>query len=712
MVPLTFLRKKAAHSVPLLLAALIFTGCGTQAPDQSTAHMQGSAQADSGFYLQQMSQSTNDTRINWQLLAIRALLKEGKTQQAAELFSQLPQDLNDTQRHEQTLLSAELKVAQKDYDGAKKILGTIDLSTLDKNQQARFWQAGITAEQGRPSLTLLRALIAQEPLLAGADKQKNIDATWQALASMTQDQAKALVINADENVLQGWLDLQQMWFNNRSDPNMLKAGITDWQKRYPQNPGAKMLPTQLVNVQNFKPASTSKIALLLPLNGQAAVFGRAIQQGFEAAKNGTTAVSGSAVPAQAAQAANVNDVVSPSAAETSDLTTAQTPAQGTMQNPVTAPTTQPATPAPAATQAPAETPAPATAEQPQPQTAQPEQQPSAQPQAVATTSANPSAELKIYDTSAQPLDQVLAQVQQDGASIVVGPLLKNNVEALMKSNTTLNVLALNQPEQVQNRANICYFALSPEDEARDAARHIHEQGKQAPLLLIPRSTLGDRVANAFAQEWQTLGGGVVLQQKFGSASELRAGVNGGAGIALNGSPVSASLPQQQSVTIGGLTIPAPPTDAQISGGGKVDSAYIVATPEEIAFIKPMIAMRNGSQSGATLYASSRSAQGTAGPDFRLEMEGLQYSEIPMLAGSNPQLMQQALGAVRNDYSLARLYAMGVDAWALANHFTQMRQVPGFELNGNTGDLTADQDCVINRKLSWLKYQQGQIVPAS
>lgn len=674
--------------------------------------MQGSAQADSGFYLQQMSQSTNDTRINWQLLAIRALLKEGKTQQAAELFSQLPQDLNDTQRHEQTLLSAELKVAQKDYGGAKKILGTIDLSTLDKNQQARFWQAGITAEQGRPSLTLLRALIAQEPLLAGADKQKNIDATWQALASMTQDQAKALVINADENVLQGWLDLQQMWFNNRSDPNMLKAGITDWQKRYPQNPGAKMLPTQLVNVQNFKPASTSKIALLLPLNGQAAVFGRAIQQGFEAAKNGTTAVSGSAVPAQAAQAANVNDVVSPSAAETSDLTTAQPPAQGTMQNPVTAPTTQPATPAPAATQAPAETPAPATAEQPQPQTAQPEQQPATQPQAVATTSAYPGAELKIYDTSAQPLDQVLAQVQQDGASIVVGPLLKNNVEALMKSNTTLNVLALNQPEQVQNRANICYFALSPEDEARDAARHIHEQGKQAPLLLIPRSTLGDRVANAFAQEWQTLGGGVVLQQKFGSASELRAGVNGGAGIALNGSPVSASLPQQQSVTIGGLTIPAPPTDAQISGGGKVDSAYIVATPEEIAFIKPMIAMRNGSQSGATLYASSRSAQGTAGPDFRLEMEGLQYSEIPMLAGSNPQLMQQALGAVRNDYSLARLYAMGVDAWALANHFTQMRQVPGFELNGNTGDLTADQDCVINRKLSWLKYQQGQIVPAS
>ncbi|SUH06922.1 LppC putative lipoprotein [Salmonella enterica subsp. enterica] len=40
------------------------------------------------------------------------------------------------------------------------------------NQQARYWQAQIVASQGRPSLTLLRALIAQEPLLAAKDKQK------------------------------------------------------------------------------------------------------------------------------------------------------------------------------------------------------------------------------------------------------------------------------------------------------------------------------------------------------------------------------------------------------------------------------------------------------------------------------------------------------------------------------------------------------------
>ncbi|SQC32889.1 penicillin-binding protein activator [Kluyvera cryocrescens] len=695
MVPSTFSRMKAARCLPVILAALIFAGCGTQAPDQSAAQLQGATQADSGFYLQQMQQSSNDSKTNWQLLAIRALLKEGKSQQALELYNQLPQELNAAQRQEQSLLAVEVKLAQKDFAGAQALLQKLKADDFDSALQARFWQDTISAEQGKPSLTLLRALIAQAPLLATqAEKQQNSDATWQVLSSMTQAQANALVINADENVLQGWLDLQRVWFDNRNDPDMMKAGIKDWQTRYPQNPGAKVLPSQLANVQSFKPASVNKIALLLPLSGQASVFGRTIQKGFEAAKNGISPVSGSAVPEQVAQAAST-DVISPSQAEITDLTSPQT------QAPVQAPAA--AAPVQAAATAQSDTAA-------TPETAEPA--PTEQPQAVASVAANPSAELKIYDTSAQPLNQILAQAQQDGVSLVVGPLLKNNVDELLKSNTSLNVLALNQPENVSNHANICYFALSPEDEARDAARHIHEQGKQSPLLLVPRNTLGDRVTQAFADEWQKLGGGTVLQQKFGSLSELRGGVNGGSGIALSGTPVISTQSQPQGVTIGGLTIPAAPTDAQITGSGKVDAAYILATPEEIAFIKPMIAMRNGSQSGSLLYASSRSAQGTSGPDFRLEMEGLQYSEIPMLAGSNPALMQQALRAVNNDYSLARLYAMGVDAWALANHFAQMRGMPGFEINGNTGDLSANPDCVINRKLSWLKYQHGQVVPAS
>ncbi|MCT4703108.1 penicillin-binding protein activator [Enterobacteriaceae bacterium H20N1] len=682
MLPSKFIRSKAGRCLPVVLAALVFAGCTTKAPDRSAAHIQGEVTADSAYYLQQMQQSADDSKTAWQLLAIHALLGEGKTQQAVELYNQLPQEMNNDRRLEKTLLAPEIKVALKDYAGANALLTGLDPSAFNKKQQARYYQAVIDASQNRPSLALLRAYIAQEPMLKGTTHQKNIDGTWQALTQLTPEQMNTMVINADENTLQGWLDLQRVWNDNRNDPNMLKAGIKDWQTRYPQNPGAKTLPTQLSNMQNYQQASVGKIALLLPLNGQAAVFGRAIQQGFEAAKNNgsapVAAVSPSAqMPDTSAQPAaeqtttDANAVAIPSDASVSDLTNEQ-----------------------AATQS-------------APQPAQPAVQ------SAASAPANPSAEVKIYDTSSQPLDQLLAQAQQDGATLVVGPLLKNNVDRLANSTTSLNILALNQPENVQNRPNICYFALSPEDEARDAANHIWQEGHRAPLLLVPRSALGDRVTSAFSAEWQKLGGGIVLQQKFGSVGELKQGINSGSGIALTGTPVTSSAPQQEAVTIGGLTIPAPPTDAQITAGSSegVDAAYIVATPDEVALIKPMIAMRTGSRSNVQLYASSRSSQGVNGPDFRLEMEGLQFSEIPMLSGGNSSLQQQALSAVRNDYSLARLYAMGIDAWSLANHFSQIRQVPGYQVNGNTGTLSANQDCVINRKLNWLKFSQGQIIPA-
>ncbi|WP_437616111.1 penicillin-binding protein activator [Erwinia sp. V71] len=692
MLPSKVVRNKAGRFVPVLLAALILAACGGQQVQQMPdANVQAPANKNSDYYLQQVQQSSDDNKADWQLLAIRALLNEGKYPEASQQLTQLPSQLSSSQQQELQLLNAQVAVSRQDIAGAQAVLAKLDPSALSADQQARYWQLQIAANQGRPSLTLLRAYIAQEPLLQGDDHQKNIDATWLALTQMTPDQMNSLVINADENTLQGWLDLLNLYNANRSDAEMLKAGISDWQTRYPNNPAAKTLPTMLSQSNSFQPASTGKIALLLPLNGQAQIFANAIQKGFNDAKNGVLATAAqpgaqpgaepqvNAQPADAAQPGSQNNpiaanpVISPSAVDT---TAAQTPADSTATGDV-----------------------------------------AAAPQGAVPQVAPPSSatEVKVYDTSSQPLQQVLTQAQQDGATLVVGPLLKNNVEELAGSQTPLNVLALNEPEQIQNLPNLCYFALSPEDEARDAAHHIWQQGKRSPLLLVPRGALGDRVSNAFAAEWQTLGGGTVLKQQFGSTAELKQGINSGAGISLTGTPVTVQQAQPQSVAIAGLNIPAPAdtaTAAPAASSGSVDATYIVATQNELQLIKPMIAMRVSSRDNLALYASSRSFQAGAGPDYRLEMEGLQFSDVPLLSGANPALMQQAAKAFNNDYSLVRLYAMGIDAWTLANHFNDMRQGTGFQLDGNTGKLSASQDCVINRKLTWSQYRQGQIVPAT
>jgi len=666
-------RTRSGRLLPAIIVAMLLASCSGQSPQAPTESVQGAASGSSDYYLQQAQQSGDDNKADWQLLAVRALVREGKAPQAYNQLNAMTQQLSAEQQLEQKLTTAEVQLALKDFAPAATTLSTIDPTSLTNDQKARYYQAQIDASQGRTSLGVIRAYIAQEPLLQGQPHQANIDRTWMSLTQLSAQDAASIVINADENTLQGWLDLLSVWQSNKQDPDLLKAGIKDWQRRYPVNPAAKNLPVQLNNVLSFQQASTGKIALFLPMSGPAQVYGNAIQQGFNAAMTG-----------QVSQPAPQNASVD----------------QNAQAQPATDPDAAVSTSAPDASAS----------------TATPAEQPQTSAPATAPV-ASSNAQVKIYDTNGQPLSALLTQAQQDGATLVVGPLLKDQVNELSSDQTPLNVLALNQPETEKNAPNICYFALSPEDEAQDAARHMWSQQKRMPLLLVPRGNFGDRIAQAFANEWQKLGGQTVLKQGLGSAGELRSSI--GSGIRLTGTPVMASdaaaPAQAQGVTIGGITIPAPPPDAQIvqgSSGGAVDSVYVVATQNELTLIKPMLDMSGSGRSRPSVYASSRSYQAGAGPDYRLEMEGVQFSDIPLLAGSNPALMQQATAKFGNDYSLVRLYAMGIDAWSLANHFSQMRTLPGFEVSGSTGDLSANPNCVIHRKLPWLQYRQGSLVPVS
>ena len=94
------------------------------------------------------------------------------------------------------------------------------------------------------------------------------------------------------------------------------------------------------------------------------------------------------------------------------------------------------------------------------------------------------------------------------------------------------------------------------------------------------------------------------------------------------------------------------------------------------------------------------------------MEGVKFSEVPLLAGANNNLRKQAQGKVNNDYSLFRLYAMGIDAWSLANNYDNLQQHSDqFRVNGASGTLSVHDNCVIYRELPWLQFKQGQVASA-
>ncbi|ROJ31091.1 penicillin-binding protein activator [Morganella morganii] len=527
--------------------------------------------------------------------------------------------------------------------------------------QVQQYQKIIDAAAGKPSVDAVRAYIAQEPLLTDPDAhQQNIDETWLMLTRFTPEERNNIQVNADESVLQGWVDLLILYQNNQQDLKALSAALGDWQIRYPDNPAAKSLPQDLIQALSStygQSGKNARVALFLPLSGQAKLMGDAIRQGFTDAQNGAVYSTGYRV----ADVPAAQTTLSPADPD-KDITTPDE-TNGAPSNDRTADGATAASPV-------------------------------SVPQALPYSGESRTVtDVKIYDTDSKPLATLLAQAQADGMDLIVGPLLKGDVATLATANTPLNILALNELDTPIARPNVCYFSLSPEDEARNAAQFIRQDNKTAPLVLTPDNSFGRRIAQSFADEWQKNGGGVVLHQTFSG--------NPGSSLSLTGVPVQPSSPAAAQPD-GTVVQPQP-----VSGG--VDSVYIIATSDQLIYIKPALEFATSARGRPAFYASSRSNKAGTGKDFQFEMEGLKLTDIPLIAGGNPQLLSQAAGKFGNDYTRVRLYAMGMDAWRLANQFGDMQRHT-LRMNGASGDITVTDNCTVYRHLPWLVFKQGNLAP--
>ncbi|HCL9033453.1 TPA: penicillin-binding protein activator [Proteus mirabilis] len=551
------------------------------------------------------------------------------------------------------------------------------LTPAEKAQvEMKQFQKVIDDANGQASLDVIRAYIGLEPLITDPVlHQQNIDDTWLTLTKLTPEQRRSVVIKADENALQGWLDLLNTYEYNQDDANKLSQAIREWQTRYPRNPGALTLPTLLLRQSQSAVSNSGKIALLLPLTGQAKVFGNAIMQGFTDAKEGLPQVQANAAP-EAPQQDSLASILAELGISSSNADTATTENDNsTDDNTAEGAENSDATSA-------------------------------KETEAFAGNShvqldpiVQNNRQVIMYDTNSQPIDLLLKQVQQEGADLIVGPLLKPEVIKTIELKSGLPVLALNEVDNIPLATTVCFFSLSPEDETRNAAQHLRQQQKSNPLIIVPDNKFGQRMAQTFADEWQRSGGGTVLQQTFGSLDSLKSSINRGVGIRMTGTPV---LPTDNA--------PLPLDTASMpTTNGAIDSVYIIATSDELTLIKPMIDMAISTKKRPPIYVSSRSNQGGMGPDFRMEMDGIQFSDIPLMTGANLPLMQKASSKFANDYSLMRLYAMGIDAWSLANNYNELTKGT-LQFNGVSGSLRVEDNCTIYRQLPWMQFKQGKIEP--
>jgi outer membrane PBP1 activator LpoA protein len=314
--------------------------------------------------------------------------------------------------------------------------------------------------------------------------------------------------------------------------------------------------------------------------------------------------------------------------------------------------------------------------------------------------------LRFYDSSnpenAWPL---YTEATQRGADFVIGPLQKSAVTQLLHAGKLpIPVLALNQvTTDTVPPDNFFQYSLSPEDEARQVAEHAWINGKRMPVVLMPTSSWGNRIRDAFVKRWQSLGGQITEIQSY-DAKKSDFGI-----------PIQAMLDIDQSkqrrkrlTNLLGERLEFEPRRRK-----DVDFIFVAANPVKARQIRPQLQFHHAIN--LPIYTTSHAWQGFINFDKDRDLEGILFPDIPWLLadeGEEPLSLGRFKHLTRQKHSNSfRLVAMGIDSYLLPGHLARLQNSELEALDGKTGQLYMDQLNKLHRQLIWaqMKNSKPQVI---
>jgi outer membrane PBP1 activator LpoA protein len=307
---------------------------------------------------------------------------------------------------------------------------------------------------------------------------------------------------------------------------------------------------------------------------------------------------------------------------------------------------------------------------------------------------NPSkVQLRFTDSQSGDVYQAYRKLADEGAVAVVGPLIKENVDALARGGELpVPVLGLNQTGGANNE-RLYQFGLAPEQEVEQAAGSAWFDGRQNALVLAPGTPFGQRMVKHFAGYWRTLGGRIVATQTYPHhGQDFTAPVK---------DLVGAASP---AVTQAATTVPAP------AAAG--DFIFLIADTRDAHLIMPQIAFNQGGQ--IPVYATSHVYNGKTDARTDQDLNGLIFCDIPWLLAPSDggplsaQALESQIRQTPPDY--VKLIALGLDAYRLVPELDRFKSDPHYRYPGATGALSLQPGNRLQRQLECAQFEGGHLQP--
>jgi outer membrane PBP1 activator LpoA protein len=264
---------------------------------------------------------------------------------------------------------------------------------------------------------------------------------------------------------------------------------------------------------------------------------------------------------------------------------------------------------------------------------------------------------------------------KDGNDFVVGPLAREEADALFaEDEPPVPLLALNRGSRSPT-AGSAAFSLSPEDEGVSLAHYLLDERHSKRVLLVAGNddTLRRTAASARAQ-----------------------------------------LTQRGVQVVGDLAYSDGLTEALrvLAQGPNAPDAVLLAlkAPQARALVPQLVAAGLADQ---PRVAGSAITSGTGKAAEDQALDGIVFPTEPWMVQRVAGLPLQSSVADQLATAkgpAARLFAFGVDAWRLTAHLAHLAQMPNASIPGATGHLSLDGFGNVVRRPAWSRFVGGVPVP--
>ncbi|WP_148861776.1 penicillin-binding protein activator [Marinobacter fonticola] len=312
---------------------------------------------------------------------------------------------------------------------------------------------------------------------------------------------------------------------------------------------------------------------------------------------------------------------------------------------------------------------------------------------------NEKLRIDVYDTHNQAFPALYQDIHQTGPDLIVGPLDKKALNAIApQASLNTPLLALNYLDDAnQAPAQLYQYGLSAEDEARQIAERLVADDRPQAVALIPFGEWGDRIEQALISRMNEIGGKILNVVRYDREENFRNTV---------ASLFDIGASRQRAITVEetiGLNIEFEPRRRQ-----DIDAIVLVASPTIGRQFNPLFAFYFGGN--LPVYAPSTIYSGSPDPARDSDLENVRFTDIPWMLTPDMSARQRTSAALPDvTQRYGRLFAMGMDAYALSSKLQLLSRVPDSDLKGLTGTLSMTPAGVVSRDQQWAIFQQGKPV---